>query len=295
MARNNKPADGVKPRSGKSALVTGASSGFGQLIALELASRGYEVMAGVRREEARAELMDLALAAGVETRIHAVLLDICLEEQVHAAVEEASDRWGRLDVLVNNAGEAVGGFVEELSLESWRRQFEVNVFGTISMTRAALPLLRKSEGAKLILMSSISGVIGFPGYGPYAASKFAVEGLGESLAMELEPFGIHVVLVEPGAYGTPIWDKGFRGIQPAAESPYREMLEDVLAFSSQTAGASGDPLEVAVQVGNIVDQKSPKLRYMLPSSSRWTLAAKRLLPHRLFRRLVLSAIRRSRK
>ncbi|NMO95670.1 SDR family oxidoreductase [Paenibacillus lemnae] len=279
---------------GKTALVTGASSGFGRLIAVELAFRGYEVIAGVRRPESLTDLKAWAKESDVDQRIHGVMLDVCEPGQMEEVMAGIQHQFGRLDVLVNNAGEAIGGFVEEVKMDAWRRQFEVNVFGTIAMTRAALPLMREGEGGTIILMSSISGLIGFPGYGPYAASKFALEGLGESLAMELEQFGIRVVLVEPGAYATPIWEKGFRDSGPDEKSPYQDMMRSVLGFSSQTADSSRDPREVAELIGYIAEHPAPKFRYMLPASTRWTLAAKRLLPFRMFRRLVLSAIHRKR-
>lgn len=283
---------GRKQTEEKTALVTGASGGFGQFICLELAAKGYRVAAGARRPESLAQLLKMAREAGVESRIHAIALDICLPEQIQQAMLDIGKRWGRLDLLVNNAGEAVGGFVEEVPMEAWRRQFDVNFFGTVEVTQAALPLMRKTGNGKIILISSISGVIGFPGYGPYAASKFALEGFGESLSLELKPFGIDVVIVEPGAYGTPIWGKGFSEMKVRENSPYRQPLENVLKFSRRTAESSGNPREVAALVGKIANTGMPKFRYRLPRGTRWTIAAKQLLPYRIFQRIVLHAISR---
>ncbi|KOR82553.1 SDR family oxidoreductase [Paenibacillus solani] len=270
----------------KTALVTGASSGFGLLISLELAAAGYQVAAGFRRPEAAADLLAKAEEAGIAERIHLFQLDICDEEQVKATAVDIGQRFGRLDVLVNNAGEAVGGMVEEVPLSGWRRQMETNFFGTVSVTQHMLPLLRQTEKSKIIIMSSISGVIGFPGYGPYAASKFAIEGLGESLSMELMPFGINVVLIQPGAYGTPIWDKSFGGLETAESSPYSSLLKGVLEYSRRTAKNSGDPQEVARLVASIASMSKPRFRYTLPRGTRLTAWIKGVLPNRLFQRII---------
>lgn len=276
----------VTAGAGKVALITGASSGFGLLISLELAKAGYDVAAGLRRPEAAAELMTRAEQADVVERIHVFQMDICLEEQVKAAAWELEQKFGRLDVLVNNAGEAVGGMVEEVPLSGWRKQLETNFFGTVSVTQHMLPLLRKTGRSKVILMSSISGVVGFPGYGPYAASKFALEGFGESLSMELMPFGINVVLIQPGAYGTPIWNKSFGELTVKEGSPYSGLLKGVLDYSERTARGSGDPQEVARLVANIASMSKPKFRYTLPRGSRLTAWIKGVLPDRLFQRIV---------
>ncbi|RAR41974.1 SDR family oxidoreductase [Paenibacillus sp. MDMC362] len=276
----------VTAGAGKVVLITGASSGFGLLISLELAQAGYDVAAGLRRPEAAAELLTRAEQADVAERIHVFQLDICMEEQVKAAAWELEQKFGRLDVLVNNAGEAVGGMVEEVPLSGWRKQMETNFFGTVSVTQHMLPLLRKTGRSKVILMSSISGVVGFPGYGPYAASKFALEGFGESLSMELMPFGIDVVLIQPGAYGTPIWNKSFGELTVKEGSPYSGLLKGVLDYSERTARGSGDPQEVARLVANIASMSKPKFRYRLPRGTRLTAWIKGVLPDRLFQRIV---------
>lgn len=276
----------VTAGAGKVALITGASSGFGLLISLELAKAGYDVAAGLRRPEAAAELMTRAEQADVVERIHVFQLDICLEEQVKAAAWKLEQKFGRLDVLVNNAGEAVGGMVEEVPLSGWRKQLETNFFGTVSVTQHMLPLLRKTGRSKIILMSSISGVVGFPGYGPYAASKFALEGFGESLSMELMPFGIDVVLIQPGAYGTPIWNKSFGELAVKEGSPYSDLLKGVLDYSERTARGSGDPQEVARLVAKIAFMSKPRFRYLLPRGTRLTAWIKGVLPDRLFQRII---------
>lgn len=282
----------VTAGAGKVVLVTGASSGFGLLISLELAKAGYDVAAGFRRPEAAPELLAQAEQADVTGRIHIFRLDICAEEQVKAAASALEQKFGRLDVLVNNAGEAVGGMVEEVPLGGWRKQMETNFFGTVSVTQHMLPLLRKTGRSKIILMSSISGRVGFPGYGPYAASKFALEGFGESLSMELMPFGIDVVLVQPGAYGTPIWNKSFGELAVKEGSPYSGLLKGVLDYSERTARESGDPQEVARLVASISSMTKPRFRYTLPRGTRLTARIKGLLPDRLFQRIIYRLLSR---
>ncbi len=236
--------------------------------------------------------MQEASQAQLAERIRIIQLDINDAEQVSAAAAEMKQIYGRLDLLVNNAGEAVGGMVEELALDAWRRQMETNFFGTIAVTRNMLPLMRHTGQSRIILMSSISGVIGFPGYGPYASSKFAIEGFGESLSLEVMAFGMDVVIVQPGAFGTPIWKKSFGELQVTEGSPYKGLLQDVLDYSERTARDSGNPVEVARLVARIAGMRRPKFRYCLPQGTLWTAWAKQLLPDRLFQRIVYRMLRR---
>ncbi|GIO33804.1 MULTISPECIES: SDR family oxidoreductase [Paenibacillus] len=274
------------------ALVTGSSSGFGLLISVELARRGFDVIAGIRRMEAEAVVMEAAAQAGVQGKIHCIRLDVTENDDVTEAAALIFRRHGRLDVLVNNAGTAYGGFVEEVPARIWQEQMDTNFHGMVRVTQAVLPIMREQGKGRIIQMSSISGRVGFPGYAPYASSKFALEGFSECLALEARPFGIDVVLVEPGAYGTPIWDKGFTQMSAAKRSPYQSMLEKVLAFSQKSARQGGDPREVAKLVAHIACMKRPAFRYALPRSTRLTLHAKALLPGRLFQNIIASVLKR---
>lgn len=275
----------------KTALVTGTSSGFGLLICIELARRGFNVAAGMRRPEAAKALWDAAERAGVSNRITVIKMDVTNEEQVISAVKETEALFGTIDVLVNNAGSVWGGFVEEVPLRLWREQMETNFIGSVCVTQAVLPFMRKQRRGVIIQMSSISGVVGFPGFGPYAASKFALEGFSECLALEVQPFGIDVVLVEPGSYGTNIWDKGFASMQAPPHSPYRGMLESVLAYARRSASTSGNPQEVAILVSDIASSRRPRFRYMLPRTTVWTARGRKWFPEALFRRLLMSVLR----
>lgn len=163
------------------ALITGTSSGFGMLSALTLAEKGYQVIASMRDLSRKDELVQQAEQAGVLGQIHLVTMDVTDTASIESAVSEIIEKFGRVDVLVNNAGFAVGGFMEEVSMEEWRRQMDTNFFGLVEVTKNIIPLMRKQQTGTIINVSSVSGLFGFPGYAPYAASKFAVEGFSESL------------------------------------------------------------------------------------------------------------------
>ncbi len=261
------------------ALVTGASSGFGLLTAVELARRGYTVVAAMRDPVGRGErLREAAAREGLERLVVPARLDVTDASRAAAVVAETVASYGRLDALVNNAGFAQGGFVEDVALEALRAQFETNVWGAIAVTKAALPHMRKQRSGKIINMSSVSGRIGIPGFAPYAASKFALEGFSEALRHEMRPHGVFVVLVEPASYRTEIWDKGFAGMAGGPESAHAAALARMRRMAEQSARKGGDPQDVARLVGRIADARRPKLRYAIPRSARWMLAAKHALP-----------------
>jgi NAD(P)-dependent dehydrogenase (short-subunit alcohol dehydrogenase family) len=268
------------------ALVTGASGGFGLLTVLELAGNGYRVAAGIRSLSGATGLLAHAGKLNLTARIHVVLMDVTDEQAVTDAAADITARWGRIDLLVNNAGFALGGFTEDIPAAEWRRQMDTNFFGLVSVTRAVLPAMRARGCGMIINISSISGRVGFPGFGPYSASKHAVEGFSESLRLELLPFGIRVVLVEPGSYKTAIWQKGFDGLSGPPDSPYRSQLKKVLAYSRRTSDQAADPREVAKLIAAIARKKRPRLRYPIGRGIQLTLWAKALLPWRWFERII---------
>lgn len=279
------------PHSPRVALVTGTSSGFGLLIAAKLARQGYRVVAGMREPARRSELVQTAERSGVIDRLDIVRLDVTQSSEIDAAVRHAMDRYGRIDVLVNNAGYAVGGFIDDVPLEAWRAQMETNFIGLVAMTRAVLPYMREQGGGTIIQIGSVSGRFGFPGYGAYAASKFAVEGFSESLRHEMAPYGILVALVEPGAYRTPIWGKGFAGIHGKPDSPHRDAMNAVLAYSRKTAEASPDPQQVADLVAKLAGRRHlSRLRYPIGRGAKPLILAGKLLPWRLIERAIRCAM-----
>lgn len=265
---------------GKVAFITGTSSGFGLLTAVVLAGKGYKVVATMRDLSKREALLHEAARAGVDADalIETVRLDVTDSEEAARVVADAIARYGAIDVLVNNAGFALGGFVEEVPLEDWRQQMETNFFGLIAVTKAVLPSMRERGNGTIVNIGSVSGRIAFPGYAPYAASKFAVEGFSESLRHEMAPFGVRVVLVEPGAYRTAIWGKGIAAIRTSEASPYAGPMKAMMSYSQRAAESAPDPREVAELVGRIADARSPRLRYALGRGSALLLAAKAVLP-----------------
>lgn len=276
---------------GRVALITGASSGFGLLIALELARKGINVVATMRNPGKAGELLQLAEKAGVSERLQVLQLDVTDPISIRSAIEETLHVHQRLDILVNNAGFAVGGFVEEVSMNGWRQQMETNFFGLVAVTQHVIPVMRQQQKGLIINISSVSGRVAFPGYGPYAASKFAVEGFTETLRHELAPLGIGVVLVEPGAYRTPIWGKGLEGMAPTADSPYRERLARISQYSRRTGETAPDPQQVANLVGVLADTRSPRLRYTLGSGSRLAIWSRALLPWKWFEAIIARGTR----
>lgn len=260
------------------ALITGTSSGFGMLTAITLAKQGYRVAATMRDLSRNTELARLAEQAGISDRLQVIRLDVTDADSVQEAVRTVLQDHRRIDMLVNNAGFAIGGFIEEVSMDDWRRQMETNLFGLIAVTRAVLPVMREQKQGLIINLSSVSGLSGFPGYAPYAASKFAVEGFTESLRHEMSSFGVRVVLVEPGAYRTPIWSKGLGEIHRSDHSPYKDKLDAVLRYSQHAGEIAPDPQEVADLIARIAQMRAPRLRYALGKGSRLLIIGKLLLP-----------------
>ena len=277
----------------RSVLVTGASSGIGQAVALRLARGPWEVFAGVRKP---ADGERLAQAGG--PRLHPVTLDITDEASISAAAAAVSDAVGAagLSALVNNAGVAVRGPVEYLPLDEWRRQFEVNVIGQVAMTKAALPLLRRSPQGRVVFMGSLGGRVSGPLWGPYASSKHAIEAIAESLRHELRPAGIKVSVVEPGAVKTPIWDKAGRtadDLEASLPEEGRRQYADQIAaarrgmVNSNRTGVS--PEEVAEVVEKALTGERPLARYLVGRGAQVMGVASRVLPDSLRDALVRKA------
>ena len=271
-------------------LITGASSGLGFAMALRFAAEGYRVIAGIRQITTHSELVERAEQQGISEFINCQQVDVTDEAQVDRLVKWVEEHYGQLDVLVNNAGIAVGGMVEEVPIEALRDQLEINFFAVVRLTQKVLPLMRKQQSGTIMNISSISGCIGFPGYAPYCASKFALEGFSEALRLELLPFGIRVVLIEPGAYKTSIWQKGFAGMHTRPSSPYQSLLEAVLQYSCQAAETAPEPDEVARKAVQIAALSSPKLRYPIGNGVLASLIGKAVLPWRWYERIVLKML-----
>ncbi|HET6345023.1 MAG TPA: SDR family oxidoreductase, partial [Myxococcota bacterium] len=186
-------------------LITGCSSGFGLLSAVRLARQGHRVFASMRDLERAAPLQAAARDAGVAVDL--LQLDVGDPASRQRAISDIRGAAGRIDVLINNAGQALGGFFEDVDLDELRAQFEVNFFAVAALSRAVLPMMRAQGHGRIINISSVSGLVAQPSVSAYCASKFALEGLSEAMRHELLPYNIHVVLVEPGSYRTDIFQK----------------------------------------------------------------------------------------
>ncbi|MDF2679184.1 MAG: short-chain dehydrogenase [Brevibacillus sp.] len=260
------------------ALVTGASSGFGMHASSALVKAGFTVIASMRDIKKRGPLDKIAKINIPAEHMEVISLDVTSPQQIEECMTSILERHGRIDLLVNNAGYACGGFTEELSGDDWRKQFDVNVFGLIDVTRAVLPHMREQRRGRIINISSISGRFGFPGLAPYSASKHAVEGFSESLRLELLPFGIYVTLIEPGSYRTSIWEKGLMQASRSSSSPYAVQMQKLLASVEQIIEHAPEPDEVITAIVHAATTPKPRLRYPVGRSVKLTIAAKNLLP-----------------
>lgn len=269
-----------------SALITGTSTGIGRASVVELAGRGWRVFAGVRTPD-DAERLRVEVGDGVRP----VLLDVTDDDQVRSAVAEvAAELAGSgLDGVVNNAGITVGGPIETTSPEQWRRQFEVNVIGLVSVTRAALPLARTARG-RIVNVSSVVGRLSMPLLGPYAASKHAVEAISEALRYEVGPMGVHVCCVEPGAVRTPLWTKlggqvetDGAGLPLPVQQSYQRHAEALRGFVEQGGTGGVAPDRVARSIHHALTSRWPKDRYLVGPDAKLAAGLISRLPDRLRR------------
>jgi NAD(P)-dependent dehydrogenase (short-subunit alcohol dehydrogenase family) len=226
----------------------------------------------------RGDLDQTAKATGVEGKIDVRALDVTAFDAMPAFVEGVVRDHGRIDVLVNNAGFAVGGFAEDISLDELRLQFETNFFGTVAMTKAVLPVMREQRAGHIIQLSSIAGLSGAISVSSYSASKHALEGWSESLRLEVNSLGIKVVLVEPGAFDTGVWTRGAVMGREATKPSSPNFQRSLRMRSVIEKIPKADPIEVARTITAIAQDPSPKLRYLVGRDAKIQLAMKRLLP-----------------
>jgi NAD(P)-dependent dehydrogenase (short-subunit alcohol dehydrogenase family) len=280
-------------------LVTGCSSGFGLLTACELARRGDTVFASMRDLGKRAAL-DAAVAAlgrGEDERVgvgvgsvEVLELDVIDDRSVAAAVAAVLDRAGRLDVVVNNAGVATGGAVEELPLAEVEAVFATNVFGPLRVTRAALPAMRAQGRGHIVNVTSLAAFVAPPFMGAYAASKHATDALGEALAVEVRPYGIAVTNVAPAAYHTPMVS-GVDAVHEAIDdaSPYADALRQVLSSHRRSMVGSGPAEEVAVAIADAIHADPPPGRVVVPAGQSFIVQARGATPPEQLRDLLASS------
>lgn len=262
----------------KSVLITGATDGLGRALALLLAQRGYRVFAAGRSPEKLAQLESLAREK--QFPLESIALDVCSDDSVEAAISQVLGKAGHLDVLVNNAGVNYTAAVEDLSMQDWRAQFETNFFGVLRVTRAILPHMRERRSGRILMMSSLSGLVTPPTQGAYSSSKHALEGLSNALRMELYPFGINVVLIEPGYIVTGIQKAAAELSEPYMQKagPYAPLYARFLTSVNDTrAKSKTTPEDCARVMLRAIETPNPKPRYGVTSLSPFVKWSKRLL------------------
>lgn len=272
-------------------LVSGTSTGIGAATARVLSSRGFHVLAGVRNAR------DADAIRGVN--IEPVILDITVDEHIEAlAARIAQDPQRRpLHAVVNNAGIAVNAPVETLPLDQWRRQFDVNLFGHIAVTQAVLPFLHQSRG-RIINISSVGGKVAMASYGAYAGAKFALEAVSDALRRELAPYGLHVVVIEPGGVQTEMAGRGIERAQafiadmtPVQQQRYGAMMQAVINQSTDFTKNGTAAEKAAAVVAKAVTARNPRTRYTIGRDAAVLTRLARILPDRALDRLAAANLR----
>jgi NAD(P)-dependent dehydrogenase (short-subunit alcohol dehydrogenase family) len=261
------------------ALITGASGGFGLLTSIELAKSGIQVVAGVQDLSEKDIVLNEAKKQKVESLIDVVKLDITVAEEIENLKDYIFSTYKTIDIVVNIAGYSAGGPAEDISLEDYKKQFDVNLFGTIAVTKAFIPYMRENRKGKIINMGSISGTLAFPGLSPYASSKFALRGFSESLRLELLPFNVYVCLLEPGTYKTPIWEKGLEELKDIKTlDDYQPMIEFARKGSKMGIEKGGDPIEVANIIKKLSIKEKPSFYHPIGKDAKGLVRLKKKIP-----------------
>lgn len=271
----------TQPEARKNVLITGGTDGLGKAAALLLARRGYVVFAAGRSTEKREQLERLAHEEKIP--IHTLEMDVCEHASVQIGVELVLERGGSIDVLINNAGVGYMAVVEELRVSDLRRQFDTNLFGVLSVTQAVLPHMRQRRKGRILMMSSVAGLVSPPTYGAYSASKHALEGLTNSLRLEMYAFGVDVVLIEPGYIVTNFQKTAKELAEPyaekAASSPYAKIYNAAWKGANQARSQSKTtPEDCAHVILNAIEATHPKARYTVTPLAKWISLGKRLMP-----------------
>lgn len=280
-------------RQSPTVFITGATDGLGRAMAVFLAANGYRIFAAGRSAEKRASLEHLAQERKLS--IETLDMDIADDDSVRRGVARVLDRAGQIDVLINNAGVAYVAVMAEIRIDDLRKQFETNVFGAVRVTQAVLPAMRERRRGRILNISSIAGKIASPLMGPYASSKFALEGLSDSLRLELAPFGIHVVVIEPGFIPTNMQNASL-GLSAeyaarAEKSPYAAVYRAFRhAWKKTTSTARATPEDCARVVLRALLDTPPRARYTVTRRARVGVLAKRFFSDRFLDRQILHSM-----
>ena len=271
------------------ALITGCSSGIGYETALMLARNGYRIFATMRNAKKSDSLLKTSEEEKLPLRV--IELDVNDEMSIENAVGQVKNEAKRIDVLINNAGYGLVGFFEDLSLDEIRNQFETNFFGVLNMTKKIIPIMRSQKSGTIINISSGAGQVGFPGISAYVSTKFAVEGFSESLTYELSPFGIKVIIIEPGVIKTKFFGNCIISEQSTKTgSPYSRSLEKLQKDIDMMQEHATSPAEVAKMILQVLRTDEPKQRYIVGNDVAMILEAKKNLSDIEFKKMMMQSI-----
>jgi short-subunit dehydrogenase len=268
----------------KIALVTGASAGIGMETAIKLAKNGYTVYAAARRTERMKGIISLG--------IKPISMDVTDDASMVTNIERIIQSEGRIDVLVNNAGFGLYGAIEEVSMKDARYQLEVNVIGLARLAQLVMPYMRKQQSGKIVNITSIGGKISSPMGGWYHASKFAVEALSDNMRMELKPFGIDVIVIEPGGIKTEWGSIAMENLlKSSSDGPYKNTAENMAALNKKFGPRNSDPILIADLILKAITVKNPKTRYHAGFMATPILIARKFLSDKQFDKMMMSQVK----
>jgi NAD(P)-dependent dehydrogenase (short-subunit alcohol dehydrogenase family) len=268
----------------KTVLVTGASAGIGRATAIYLAENGYNVYGGARRVEKMKDLPDYG--------IHPIYLDVTIEESLVKCVEQMLKEAGSIDILVNNAGSGYYAALEDMPIADAKYQMEVNVFGVARLIQLVLPTMRKNNYGKIVNISSVGGKITLPMGVWYHASKFAIEGLSDALRKEVKPFGIDVIVIEPGGVKSEMSELGGGYLmRVSGNTVYSSFARRIADFYGKLGGKASDPIVIARLIKKGIEATHPKTRYAGAAGAKLMLFFRKILSDKLFDKLIMSQLK----
>ena len=275
----------------KVAIITGSSSGIGFETALTLARNGFHTYATMRNIKKSVDIMEIANRERLPLQV--IQLDVNDDTSIRNSIEKVISEKQRIDLLVNNAGYGLVGAFEDLSVEEIKSQFETNFFGVIRLTQQVLPIMRKQKSGTIVNVSSGAGRIGFPGMSAYVSSKFALEGLSESMSYELEPFGIKSVIIEPGVIRTNFKKNAVmskKSLDDSSISPYSSIIQKMDASITSIIEHATPPEEVAKAILHVVTSNNPELRFPVGNDIIMMLETKKSMSDEDFRKIMMQSI-----
>ena len=276
---------------GKVAIVTGSSSGIGYATSLLLARNRFHTYATMRNIEKSADIQEIANKERLPLQV--IQLDVNDDASIRNSIKRVERENERIDVLVNNAGYGLVGAFEDLSVEEIKSQFETNFFGVIRLTQQVLAIMRKQKSGTIVNVSSGAGRIGFPGMSAYVSSKFALEGLSESMSYELEPFGIKVVIIEPGVIRTNFKKNSVmseKSLDNSSISPYSSMIQKIDSSISSIIEHATPPEDVAKAILHAITSNNPELRYLVGNDMIMMAETKKSMSDEDFRKMMMQSI-----